>query len=168
MNPLDIIYAWQSALLAVVIVGLTQGAKAGIEAYLLLKNKGTTKTGKELRGEVAILDRAVLPIVPLVSGALMGAFVPMRPEVLVQYVTEHGNGSRLAFAMWGAAIGQFSDYLYQRFKRMLPAQPTAPPVATGTYSVTPPAEEAAPAPARDDSEGRETIPPASIDAPRQD
>jgi hypothetical protein len=156
MNPLDIVYAWQSALLAVVIVGLTQGAKAGIEAYLLLKNKGTTKTGKELRGEVAILDRAILPLVPLVSGALMGAFVPMRPEVLVQYVTEHGNGSRLAYAMWGAAIGQFSDYLYQRFKRMLPAQPS------GTSKPPP-----APAPS-DDSAGRETIPPASIDAPRQD
>lgn len=168
MNPLDILYAWQSALLAVVIVGLTQAVKAGIEAYLLIKNAGTPKTGKELRGEVAVIDRAVLPLVPLVSGALMGAFVPVRPEVLVQYVTEHGGGSRLAYAMWGAAIGQFSDYLYQRFKRMLPAQPPAPPVATGTYSVTPPAEEAAPAPARDDSEGRETIPPASIDAPRQD
>ena len=168
MNPLDILYAWQSALLAVVIVGLTQAVKAGIEAYLVLKNAGTPKTGKELRGEVAVIDRAVLPLVPLVSGAIMGAFVPMRPEVLVQYVTEHGGGSRLAYAMWGAAIGQFSDYLYQRFKRMLPAQPPAPPVATGTYSVTPPAEEAAPAPARDDSEGRETIPPASIDAPRQD
>jgi hypothetical protein len=133
MNPLDIIYAWQSALLAVVIVGLTQGVKAGIEAYLTFKNKGTGKTGKELRGEVAMIDRAALPLVPLISGALIGAFVPMRPEVLVQYVTEHGGGSRLAYAMWGAAIGQFSDYLYQRFKRMLPSQtsgdskpPTAP------------------------------------------
>ena len=45
MNPLDILYAWQSALLAIVIVGLTQGVKAGIEAYLLIKNKGTGKTG---------------------------------------------------------------------------------------------------------------------------
>lgn len=153
MNPLDIIYAWQSALLAVVIVGLTQGAKAGIEVYLLIKNKGTTKTGKELRGEVAILDRAILPLVPLVSGAFMGAFVPMRPEVLVQYVTEHGHGSRLAYAMWGAAIGQFSDYLYQRFKRMLPAQPTG-------NSNPPPAPATNPPPA-----DNEEVPPAVTDSP---
>lgn len=160
MNPLDILYAWQSALLAVVIVGLTQAVKAGIEAYLLIKNAGTTKTGKELRGEVAVIDRAVLPLVPLVSGALMGAFVPVRPEVLVQYVTEHGGGSRLAYAMWGAAIGQFSDYLYQRFKRMLPAQPATPSI--------PPASPSEAPPAGDGDTGRETIPPASIDAPRQD
>jgi hypothetical protein len=160
MNPLDILYAWQSALLAVVIVGLTQGVKAGIEAYLVLKNAGTTKTGRELRKEISVLDRAILPLVPLVSGALMGAFVPVRPEVLVQYVNEHGGGSRLAFAMWGAAIGQFSDYLYQRFKRMLPAQP-----ATSSNPPAPPSEEP---PANDGDTGRETIPPASIDAPRRD
>lgn len=137
MNPLDIIYAWQSALLAVVIVGLTQGVKAGIETYLTFKNKGTTKTGKELRGEIALIDKAVLPLMPLVSGALIGAFVPMRPEVLVQYVTEHGGGSRLAYAMWGAAIGQFSDYLYQRFKRMLPTQPSG-----GSNPPSPPSDTA--------------------------
>lgn len=161
MNPLDILYAWQSALLAVVIVGITQGVKAGIEAYLVLKNQGTTKTGRELRKEISVLDRAVLPLVPLVSGALMGAFIPVRPEVLVQYVTEHGGGSRLAYAMWGAAIGQFSDYLYQRFKRMLPAQPPAAPVETLSDPPTPP-------PAEESDTGRETIPPASIDAPKQD
>ena len=160
MNPLDILYAWQSALLAVVIVGITQGVKAGIEAYLLIKNAGTTKTGKELRKEISVLDRAILPLVPLVSGALIGAFVPLRPEVLVQYVNEHGGGSRLAFAMWGAAIGQFSDYLYQRFKRMLPAQPATPSTPPATPSEAPPASE--------NDTGRETIPPASIDAPRRD
>lgn len=160
MNPLDILYAWQSALLAVVIVGLTQGVKAGIEAYLVLKNAGTTKTGRELRKEISVLDRAILPLVPLVSGALMGAFVPVRPEVLVQYVNEHGGGSRLAYAMWGAAIGQFSDYLYQRFKRMLPAQPATPS--------TPPSPPSEAPPVGDGDTGRETIPPASIDAPRQD
>jgi hypothetical protein len=160
MNPLDILYAWQSALLAVVIVGITQGVKAGIEAYLLIKNAGTTKTGRELRKEISVLDRAILPLVPLVSGALIGAFVPMRPEVLVQYVNEHGGGSRLAFAMWGAAIGQFSDYLYQRFKRMLPAQSATPSTPPATPSEAPPASE--------NDTGRETIPPASIDAPRRD
>lgn len=160
MNPLDILYAWQSALLAVVIVGITQGAKAGIEAYLLLKNRGTTKTGKELRGEITLIDRAILPLVPLVTGALIGAFVPMRPEVLVQYVNEHGGGSRLAYAMWGAAIGQFSDYLYQRFKRMLPAQPATPS--------TPPATPSEAPPAGDGDTGRETIPPTTTESPRQD
>lgn len=137
MNPLDILYAWQSALLAIVIVGLTQGVKAGIEAYLLIKNKGTGKTGKELRGEIAVIDRAVLPLVPLLSGSLIAAFIPIRPEALVQYVTQHSGGSRLAYAMWGAAIGQFSDYLYQRFKKMLPAQPSG-----GSNPPSPPSDTA--------------------------
>lgn len=147
MNPLDILYAWQSALLAVVIVGITQGVKAGIEAYLVLKNVGTTKTGKELRGEITLIDRAILPLVPLVSGSLLGAFVPVRPEALVDYVVHQGHGSRLAYAMWGAAIGQFSDYLYQRFKRMLPAQPTGtsnPPPAPAQEADVPPVVRDAP------------------------
>jgi hypothetical protein len=120
MNPIDILYAWQSALLAAVIVGLTQAFKAGIEAWLTFRNNGTTKTGKELRGEITLIDRALLPLFPLVMGAMMAAFIPIRPEALTQYVTEHGHGSRWAYAMWGAAVGQFADYLYQRVKRLLP------------------------------------------------
>jgi hypothetical protein len=161
VNPLDILYAWQSALLAIVIVGLTQAVKAGIEAYLALKHAGTTKTGRELRGEVAGIDRAVLPLVPLLSGAILGAFVPMRPEVLVHYVNEHGGGSRLAYAMWGAAIGQFSDYLYQRFKKMLPAQTPVevrPSVEVETGSIPP-----TPEPPR--AEETEPSTPSAADAP---
>lgn len=152
MNPLDILYTWQSALLSLVIVGLTQGVKAGIEAHLLLKNQGTSKTGKELRGEIAVIDRAVLPLVPLVSGSLLAAFVPIRPEVLVQYVTEHGDGSRLAYAMWGAAIGQFSDYLYQRVKRMIPEQTSG---ATRTSPASEPPETEDPPPSVTDSPPRQ-------------
>ena len=84
-----------------------------------------------------VLDRAVLPLVPLLSGSLIAAFIPIRPEALVQYVTQHSGGSRLAYAMWGAAIGQFSDYLYQRFKKMLPAQPSG-----GSNPPSPPSDTA--------------------------
>ncbi len=150
MNPMDALYAWQSALLAAVIVGLTQAFKAGIEAVLVFRNKGTAKTGKELRGEIALIDKALLPLFPLVVGAVMAAYIPLRPEALTQYVTEHGHGSRWAYAMWGAAIGQFADYIYQRAKRLMPSAPSEsppsesppeiPPVVTPSGSATPPTE----------------------------
>jgi hypothetical protein len=142
---LDIIYAWQSLFVAVVIVGLTQGVKTGIEAWLLLKNKEKGKTGKELRAEVALLDKLVLPLVPLIAGALIAAFVPVRPEALTQYVTQHGHGSKLAYAMWGAVVGQFSDYLYQRVKRLLPGdalRTSNPPVVHPPQEPTPGGAEA--------------------------
>jgi hypothetical protein len=137
---MDVIYAWQSLVLAVVIVGLTQGLKTTIENVLLLRNKGTTKTGVELRAEIAMIDKAILPLFPLILGSVLAVIVPMRPEALTTYVTDHAHGSKMAYAMWGAVIGQFADYLYQRAKRLIPGGDPGRPTPT------PPADPATPEP----------------------
>lgn len=152
MNPMDVIYAWQSLVLAVVIVGLTQGLKTTIEAVLIMRNKGTKKTGKELRGDIILIDKAILPLFPLITGAVLAVLVPLRPEALATYVTDHAHGSKWAYAMWGAVIGQFADYLYQRAKRLIPGEnPSARSVST------PPTDPVTPDPPPD--------PPATPDSP---
>lgn len=122
LNPIDVLYCWQTLMMASVIVGLTQSFKASIEAFLTYKNKDAGLSGKELRARVKMLDSVLLPLFPLMSGALIGAFIPLRPEVLTTYVNQHASGSHGAYALWGAAVGQFADYIFQHGKRMFRGQ----------------------------------------------
>ena len=133
-NPVEILYAWQGFLLAAVIVGLTQSYKAGIGAVLTYRNKGSGKTGTELRAEIAMLDSVLLPLFPLMMGAFIGAVVPLRPDVLTAYTAGHPSGAWTVYAIWGAAVGQFADYIYQRGKRLF-----ASSLPSGRASSNPPA-----------------------------
>ena len=147
-NPVEILYAWQGFLLAAVIVGLTQSFKAGIGAVLTYRNKGSGKTGAELRAEITMVDSVLLPLFPLVLGAFIGAVVPLRPDVLTAYTAGHPQGAWTVYAIWGAAVGQFADYIYQRGKRLMTSslpssgrgskEPPVPAVAAGPVTVVPP------------------------------
>lgn len=150
MNPLEIFYCWQTLAMASVIVGLTQSFKAGIEAFLTYRNvnaqrggPGVVLSGKELRAQVKMLDNVLLPLFPLMAGACLAAMVPIRPDVLTQYVSQVAPGSHSAFALWGAAVGQFADYIFTKAKRaMSPNQPPSSPrgsdpPSSSSESVTP-------------------------------
>jgi hypothetical protein len=52
-------------------------------------------------------------------GVLCAILVPAHPDVIMAYVSEHhieGNGATAVFATWGAACGQFADYLFAKAK----------------------------------------------------
>lgn len=114
MTPLDILYSWQSLFLAVVIATMTQSFKRLVEG-LIERYSGGDGVAKR---KASLANTTLLPLFPLVLGGLIGRFFPIRPEYLVQYVNEN-HTSMAIYAMWGASVGQFSDYLYQRAKGFL-------------------------------------------------
>ncbi len=115
MTPLDLLYSWQSLFLAVVIATMTQSFKHLVEG-LIEKYSGGDGRAKR---KASIANVTLFPMFPLLLGGLIGRFFPIRPEYLVRYVNEN-HTSLAVYAMWGASIGQFSDFLYQRSKAFLP------------------------------------------------
>jgi hypothetical protein len=109
MNPLDLIYCWQALLVAVACVGITQLAKTLIDSTM----------GKERRKDSVVLTRFVLPMMPIVVGVLVAVLIPVRPEVLIDYVSARVNntwGELSTYALWGGACGQFADYTFTKAK----------------------------------------------------
>ena len=111
LGPVEILYNWQSVLLAVAVSALVQGVKRSLDIAI----GGTTKR-KSLRWVTEVL----LPLLPLFIGSVGAIIVPLRPDQLTAYVTEHTSVKPwVAFGAWGAAVGQFSDYLYQRVRSVM-------------------------------------------------
>lgn len=139
MNPLEILYSWQSLFLAIVIAGITQSVKHGVDIYLEGRQGDSPdkKTGKEIRQQNALVNSTLLPLFPLFLGSLFGAFLPIQPEPLVQYVTTH-RSSTVVYAMWGASVGQFADYIFQRAKKILDVTTAARMTAVAASPVTEP------------------------------
>jgi len=106
VGPLQILYSWQSLLLAIAITIGTQGVKRLVDSFM-----GGTDTRKQRR----YMSTVVLPAVPLALGTLAGMFVPLRPELLMEYVRTHDVSMYWVGGAYGLAVGQFADYLYQRF-----------------------------------------------------
>ena len=109
LGPLDVLYCWQSVLLAVGVSALTHVVKGGIDVGL---------GGKAERRRAMWANRVVLPLTPIVLGALGAVLVPLLPPVLVQYLTDqriHGAQYWMSLAAYGGAVGQFSDYVWHRF-----------------------------------------------------
>lgn len=115
MTPLDLLYSWQSLFLAVVIATMTQSFKHLVEGLIERYSGGDGRAKRK----ASIANVTLFPMFPLLLGGLIGRFFPIRPEYLVRYVNEN-HTSLAVYAMWGASIGQFSDYLYQRSKAFLP------------------------------------------------
>lgn len=133
MGPVEILYNWQSILLAVAVSAAVQGIKRTLDMAL---------GGKDKRKAVRWVTEVVLPLMPLFIGAIGAILVPLHPEKLTEYVTAHANVKPwVAFGAWGAAVGQFSDYLYQRARSVMEAlaKPVAP--ASSTAPVSEPAAE---------------------------
>ena len=149
LGPLAILYCWQSCVLAFLVTTGTHGVKLLIDYNL---------GGKEERKKQMFFNSLVLPATPILLGGLLGAFIPLWPEALTEYLKVHsvvGWHSKLAMAAYGAAVGQFADYAWQRYSSIVngvkakndaaalvapavappadpavpPAPPTIPPVA---------------------------------------
>lgn len=125
MNPIDVFYSWQSLVLAIAVAGTVQAIKKGIDTiYGVAPARRQSKTskahvvGREIRKSNLLLTRGLLPLLPLLMGALLASTVPLHPDILAVYAEgKGGNRDWTIYALWGAAIGQFADYLYQQIKR---------------------------------------------------
>lgn len=120
MGPLDVFLGWQALLLAALAYMLVQ----------LLKTILDTTIGAERRKASRVLTRIVLPAVPPVVGALLALVLPL-PESLAAWVKEEPRVwvALAARAAWGAAAGQFSDYLYSKIKALVLHERGRPRVA---------------------------------------
>jgi hypothetical protein len=104
---LELFISWQAVVLAAIVVTVT----AGVKTLVCLAWKGCKKS--------RVGSNIVLPMIPLVLAALAGAFIPLRPEAVVEYVSSHtsGFGSTVAYAAWGfVAAGIFGAWLFDRAK----------------------------------------------------
>ena len=129
MNPLELLYSWQALLIAVAATGITQLVKTVIDIAWGHKDAEPTPTTKDAlrvgearRKRSVVVNRLVLPMTPIWTGALMAILVPIRPEAVMEYVTSQnieGVGRLLVFAAWGAACGQFADYGFNKIKATL-------------------------------------------------
>lgn len=131
VNPLEILYCWQSLLVASAAVGLTQLVKTAYDVYRGRKAPIDTDTigdarrvGKSVRkaeGSV-LVNRVILPGCPILFGVLSALVIPARPDPIMAYVTAHHLSVFSAmsiYAGWGAACGQFADYIFTRAKKTL-------------------------------------------------
>ena len=109
LGPLEVLYCWQSVLLAIGVATATHGVKRLFDVFA---------GGKEARKKKIIINRLILPATPILLGAIGAAVVPILPEALIAYSTLHGLvGFKLVLvnAGYGAAVGQFADYVWHRF-----------------------------------------------------
>jgi len=130
VNPIDILYSWQAILVACAATGLTQFTKVAIDLVrgYLHPSSGKTmadmaKMGRELRKGTSLanrlIDKLMLPALPILYGRACACIVPARPDAIIEYASSHqisGVGLYAIVAAWGAACGQFADYLFSRAK----------------------------------------------------
>ena len=113
-SPLQLVYCVPAVLLALAIVALTETTKRIVDvAY------GKDEEGVPQRKKVPWLNRIVFPSIPVVFGIILAALIPLRPSVLVEAVEANDSGwwgNAASFGLWGAAVGQFADYIYSKVK----------------------------------------------------
>jgi len=108
-NPIEIFYCWQAVVTALMVYMLTQALKSYVPLLY------TPKTAK---GKV-VFKRGLMVTLPPILGFIVAALIPIHPETLISYVTEHASNkldSVMIYGAWGAAVGQFADYLYTKVK----------------------------------------------------
>lgn len=131
MGPIEVLYCWQSILCALTAGGATQLVKTVVDIWWghvapaatpTVKDK--LNTGRDLRQRTIVVNRLVLPMVPVLVGSIYAIVVPARPDTLTAYVAAHVAGwtGYLIYAAWGAACGQFSDYIVSKVKDLVAAR----------------------------------------------
>lgn len=127
MDPLSIVYSWQALLIALTASALTQFVKRCVDILIGIQdnNDGTLslleRAGAELRKDSVVIQGIVMPALPLLFGAVAAIILPVRPEVLMEYAAKYvhdQNQVYLIYAAWGAACGQFCDYVFTKVKTL--------------------------------------------------
>ena len=111
-GPAGLFFCWQALVLALFVYAVTETVKRGMDAGL----------GKERRKRSRWLTIFLLPVLPLVLGAFLAIFTPLRPEWLDAYVVKWPGKRWTVFGAWGACVGQFSDYAYHKVRSIVRAR----------------------------------------------
>lgn len=138
LGPVEILYNWQSIVLAAGVSAVVQGLKKTLDIVV---------GGKDKRKAIRWVTQVLLPLSPLLFGALGAIIVPLHPEKLTEYVAANANAKPwVAHGAWGAAVGLLSDYLYQRVRLVMDAmaKPAAIVAAGGSSPSEPPTDEPPP------------------------
>lgn len=123
MNPIEIIFCWQTITVAVIASGMTHFTKRCIDILRGMKDVDGNvdmweAIGKELRRDSIVIDDVVLPGCVLFWGAVAAASLRLVPEVVLEYVATHAPGIRgyAIFASWGAVCGFFADAIFMKVR----------------------------------------------------
>lgn len=119
---LNLFYSWQAILVTVACVGVTQLVKTIIDVVIARRRSTNRKSAASLRHQSMVLNRIILPLLPILVGFVVGMLVPFRPEVLTTYVEAKITDfwtAQLSYGFWGAACGQFSGFVYDKVRELL-------------------------------------------------
>lgn len=108
MNPIEIFYCWQALIVTVIVYMLTQLVKVILNSRAYFKVNANRQWW---------LKRVILPGVPPLLGFITAASLPLHPDVMVAFFAEHAAPAAAitaSYGAWGAAVGQFTDYLYSK------------------------------------------------------
>ena len=129
MGPIELLYCWQALLIAIVATGITQLIKTIVDVAWGATHPIPTpamadakKLGEELRKKNLIMNRFVMPMAPILVGAVAALLVPIYPDELHTYIDTHaisGTSRAMVLALWGGACGQFADYGFSKVKAAL-------------------------------------------------
>lgn len=110
MGPLEMLYGWEAMLCAIACIGISQLVKTILEVTVD-------------KPWPIWVKRLVLPMTPILVGALYAMAVPFLPPPILEWFAENGDiplwRELLGAAAWGAACGQFANYLYDRVKKLM-------------------------------------------------
>lgn len=109
MGPLEMLYGWEAMLCAIACIGISQLVKTILEVSVKKPWPVSVK-------------RLVLPMTPIFVGALYAMVVPFLPGPILEWYAANEVPTwqmLLGAAAWGAACGQFANYLYDRVKKLM-------------------------------------------------
>lgn len=126
MGPLDVFLGWEAILLATLVYMATQLGKTIVDMAFAERAKAVASApnaplslGRERRRQSRVLTRVVLPALPPLLGAALALVLPL-PDSLAAWVGSQELWLALvARGAWGAACGQFADYLYSKLKALV-------------------------------------------------
>lgn len=119
---LNLFYSWQAVLVTVACVGVTQLVKTIIDVARAKRREIDRKSASDLRHSSLVLNRIVMPLMPIAVGFVVGALVPFRPDILTDYVEAKVANPWMAlgsYGFWGAACGQFSGFIYDKVRELI-------------------------------------------------
>jgi hypothetical protein len=116
---------WQSIVLSFVVYGFTALILVLVDIQLAgAKGKASVvrKLGMERRKDNVWLSQVILPALPPLLGFIIAGTVPMRPDLVVSYVTSQpdiGEWARVIYGFWGVVCGMGSSWAYDKVRDII-------------------------------------------------
>ena len=109
---MDIVFSWQTLVLAILVFMASSASKAILDFAL----GGTGKRKKN-----RFLTKLAVPAIPVLFGGAFGAWLPLHPEMLLDYVKTYEVSMLLVGGSYGAVVGLFNNGLYKFVKNRMRA-----------------------------------------------